>query len=168
LPETSHCRHLSFVTEESKARFLYLGTYGRSVYRVLLNATEQQNRNVTIDGGMDIVDRQAFGHDIWSHPGFSNMVTLGPYHPVEDLTYVEDDGDEVRVELKIHLQWFLDDSVRADYAAKLISKDEDDAVQDQNSGTFHLAKGSSHKFIVDLASDEFWPDRAHIEFTVTD
>jgi len=22
--------------------------------------------------------------------------------------------------------------------------------------------------ILDLASDEFWPDRAHIEFTVTD
>jgi len=167
LPVMPHCRDLRFVAEISNLHFLYLGTYGRSVFRLLLNASETQERTIKIDGKMDLVDRVAVGHDIWSHPTFSNTVVLGPYHPVEDITIVEDDGDEVRVELKLHLQWFLDLGIQVDHTAKLIAKDEDNAVVDQNSGSVHLNKSDSNTTVIDLESHEAWPDRAHIEFTIT-
>lgn len=167
LPETPHCRDLRFVTETSGAHFLYLATYGRSVFRFLLNGTERQIRRVTITGKMDMVDRQAFGHDIWAHPHFSNGVVLGPEHPIDEVMIAEEDGDEIRVELGLHLQWFMDGSIEVQYTVKLIAKDEDNAIDDQKSGSFKLASGDHRDTVEDLVSDEFWPDRAHIEFTTT-
>ncbi len=167
LPKTPHCRDLRFVTEESGTHFLYLATYGRSIYRLLLNASEERIVRVTINGRMDMVDRVAFGHDIWAHPNFANTVTLGPLHPIEDISIEEDDGDEIQVKLELHLQWFTDPSVRIDYKATLISKDEDNAVADQHTGSFKLPMGGTHNVVEDLKSDEYWPDRAHIEFTAT-
>lgn len=54
------------------------------------------------------------------------------------------------------------------YEAKLIAKDEDDFVDDSQSGDIKkLPRGNSDIKSMDLASDEWWPDRAHIEFKVT-
>ena len=54
------------------------------------------------------------------------------------------------------------------YEATLISKDEDedDNPQDSSSGTFTVTFGTTNTQIIDLVSDELWPDRGHIEFTV--
>lgn len=168
LPETPHCSDLRFVAERSDVHFLYLATYGRSVFRLRLNAAEVPDRLVTVVGRMDMVDRTAFGHDIWAHPHFSNTARLGPEHPVEEISIVEDDGDELRVELNLHLQWFLDGSVDVSHQARLISKDEDNRVEETKQGSFKLHPGATQDVVEDLASDEPWPDRAHIEFTVSD
>ena len=79
---------------------------------------------------------------------------------------VEDDGDEVQVVLDLDFQWFLNGTVEIVHHTKLISKDEDNDIEDTHTGTVTLAPGASQTIIFDLASDELWPDRAHIEFTL--
>lgn len=166
LPETPHCRDLQFVTERSGLHQLYLATYGRSVFRRILNADHAEPREVILDGHMDLVDRVAIGHDQWAHPHFHNIVPLGPDHPAEHIEIVEDDGDEVQVVLDLDFQWFLNGTVEIVHHTKLISKDEDNDIEDTHTGTVTLAPGASQTIIFDLASDELWPDRAHIEFTL--
>ena len=67
LPKQPQITDLRFVTEFSGASFLYLSTWGWSVFRTLLNFDEVL-KTVTVSGHMDIVDRVAIGHDIWAHP----------------------------------------------------------------------------------------------------
>ncbi len=164
LPETPHCRDMQFVAERSGLHLLYLGTYGRSAFRRLLNAEHAEPREVVVTGHMDLVDRVAIGHDQWAHPGFHNVVSLGPDHPVEHVVIVEDDGDEVQVVLDLAFQWFLDGRVEIVHVAKLISKDEDNDVEDTHSASTMLTPGTNKTITFDLVSDEFWPDRAHVEF----
>jgi hypothetical protein len=165
LPQIPQITDLRFVTESSGAAFLYLSTFGWSAFRNLLNFDEVL-KTVTVTGHMDIVDRVAFGHDIWAHPAIANTLQLGPLHPFEEAEYFEDDGDEVRVELKLKFEWHIDFSVVVKFDATLIAKDEDNAVDDHQSGTFTVPFSSTVQQIIDLASDELWPDRAHIEINV--
>lgn len=166
LPETPHCSDLQFVTERSGLHQLYLGTFGRSVFRRILNADNAERREVIVDGHMDLVDRVAIGHDQWAHPHFHNVVPLGPDHPVEHIVITEDDGDEVRVVLDLTFQWFLDGTVEIVHHTQLISKDEDNDIEDAHAGTVSLAPGANQTTLFDLASDELWPDRAHVEFSL--
>jgi hypothetical protein len=166
LPSAVRCQDLRIVTERSGARFLYLSTFGWSVFRKLLNM-DPVEKTIAIDGHMDLVDRVVTGHDIWAHPVFSNIFKLGPLHPIEGTTIVEDDGDEIRVVLKVGLEWFNDFSVDVTYDVTLLAKDEDNAVDDHSSGKFKVPLGDTKIQVVDLASDEWWPDRAHVEIKVT-
>lgn len=165
LPRATQITDLRFVMESSGAGFLYLSTFGWSAFRRLLNFDEIL-KPVTVTGHMDIVDRVAIGHDIWSHPSIANTLNLGPLHPFEEADYTEDDGDEVRVTLKLHFEWHIDFSVIVKYDAALIAMDEDNAVDDHQSGSFTVTFGTTKQQIIDLASDELWPDRAHIEINV--
>ena len=54
-----------------------------------------------------------------------------------------------------------------DYNAKLISKDEDNDVSDHAEGQQTVAFGATDHVVIDMASDEFWPDRAHVEFAIS-
>jgi hypothetical protein len=78
----------------------------------------------------------------------------------------EDDGDEIRVVLKISIAWHIDFSLDVTYDATLFAKDEDNAIDDHTSGSLHVPFGQTPTQVIDLASDEWWPDRAHIEFKV--
>jgi hypothetical protein len=44
---------------------------------------------------------------------------------------------------------------------------EDDEVTDHESGTRIVQFGQFETEIVDMESDESWPDRAHVEITLT-
>lgn len=165
LPHVAQIRDMRFVTESSGASFLYLATYGWSAFRRLLNFNEVV-KTITVDGHMDIVDRVAFGHDLWAHPGIFNILQLGPLHPIEEADYNVTDGDEIRVTLKLRFEWHTDFSVVVRYDAELIAMDEDDYVDDSASGNFTVPFGTKKQWIIDLASDELWPDRAHIEINV--
>lgn len=112
------------------------------------------------------MDRVAFGHDLRAHPGIFNILQLGPLHPIEEANYNVTDGDEVRVTLKLRFEWHTDFSVVVKYDAKLIAMDEDDYVDDSSNGNFTVPCGTKQQWIIDLASDELWPDRAHIEINV--
>jgi hypothetical protein len=165
LPRAPQIQDLRFVTESSGASFLYVSTFGWSAFRRLLNFDEVL-KTVTVSGHMDIVDRVAVGHDIWAHPNIFNVLQLGPLHPLELAEYTEDDGDEVRVVLKLRFEWHIDFSVVVNYDAMLIAMDEDNFVDDHQSGSFKVPFSTTEQQIVDLASDELWPDRAHIEINV--
>jgi hypothetical protein len=165
LPTSPNCRDLRVVTESSGVTFLYLSTYGWSVFRKVLNM-DIVSRAITIEGHMDMVDRQVIDPDIWAHPKFSNILKVGTLHPFEEMTVTEDDGDEIRVSLKISLAWHMDFSVDVTFDATLFAKDEDNAIDDHTSGSLHVPFGQSPTQVIDLASDEWWPDRAHIEFKV--
>lgn len=156
---------LRFVIESSGAEFLYLSTFGWSAFRRLLNFDEVL-KPVTVTGHMDIVDRVAIGHDIWSHPPIANTLHFGPLHPFEEAAYTVDDGDEIRVLLKLRFEWHIDFSIVVKYDATLIAMDEDNYVDDLLSGSFLVPFGTTKQQIIDLASDELWPDRAHIEINV--
>ena len=146
---------------------MYLSTWGWSVFRTLLNFDEVL-KTVTVSGHMDIVDRVAIGHDIWAHPSIFNVLQLSPLHPLEVVEYIEDDGDEIQVVLKLRFEWHTDFSVIVEYDATLLAKDEDEDENpnDHQSGSFTVPFSSTVQKVVDLASDEFWPDRAHIEINV--
>lgn len=165
LPHRTQITDLRFVIESSGAEFLYLSTFGWSAFRRLLNFDEVL-KPITVTGHMDIVDRVAVGHDIWSHPSIANALNLGPLHPFEEAEYTEDDGDEVRVVLKLRFEWHIDFSVVVKYDATLIAMDEDNYVDDHQAGSFTVTFGTNKQQIIDLASDELWPDRAHIEINV--
>ena len=145
---------------------MYLSTYGWSVFRRLTNFPEFI-QTLTISGHMDIVDRVAFGKDLWAHPTITRIATLGPLHPKADWTITEDDGDEVRVVLSLRCAWKGDRSIRVDYHAELINKDDDDEVTDHEDGTRIVTFGATGTVVIDMDSDEWWPDRAHIEPAVT-
>jgi hypothetical protein len=70
------------------------------------------------------------------------------------------------VSLKLRFEWHTDFSIVVKYEAQLIAKDEDNFVDDQQTGSFTVPFSTTKKQVIDLASDEFWPDRAHIEFDV--
>jgi hypothetical protein len=124
-----------------------------------------------VSGHMDIVDRTVAGsvggQDIWAHPAITRIAQLGPLQPLAKWTITEDDGDEVRVVLKLRADWKTDDSIHLTYHAELISKDEDNAVSDHTDGTRIINFGGTETVVIDLVSDELWPDRAHIEFGIT-
>jgi hypothetical protein len=166
LPRAAQIRDMRFNTESSGVSFLYAATFGWGTFRNLLDFDEVL-KPATVDGHMDIVDRVAIGHDDWAHPVFSNTVSLGPLHPFETMLFPADDGDEIHVDLKLHLAWHSDFSVVVDFDATLFAKDEDNAIDDHQAGSFTVAWGTSQTTVVDLASDELWPDRAHIEFKVS-
>lgn len=165
LPRAAQIQDLRYVTETSGASFLYLSTFGWSAFRRLLNFDEVL-KTVTVSGHMDIVDRVAFGHDDWAHPAIFNILQLGPLHPFEEADYTETDGDEVKVELNLRFEWHTDFSVVVKYDASLIAMDEDNYVDDHQAGSLTVPFGTTGHQIIDLASDEYWPDRAHIEVNI--
>ena len=165
LPRNAQVTDLRFVTEASGAAFLNLSTYGWSAFRRLLNFDDVL-KTVTVTGHMDIVDRVAVGSDDWAHPAIANTLHLGPFHPYEEIEYTEDDGDEVQVVLKLKFQWHIDFSIVVDYDATLRSKDDDDE-SDHQAGQITVPFSVPQTLVIDLATDELWPDRAHIELTVS-
>ncbi|WP_369395572.1 hypothetical protein AB5J72_51510 (plasmid) [Streptomyces sp. CG1] len=54
-----------------------------------------------------------------------------------------------------------DKSITIDYHAKLISKDEDNEVNDQTDGSRTIVSGAAETITFDMASDEFAGPRAH-------
>jgi len=166
LPEAPHCTDLRFVAEASGINYLYAATHGWSMYRLVLNVSDQFRQEVRVTGRMDLVDRVALGHDQWAHPQFSNLAVLSAAQPVADFTIPQDDGSEIHVDLEVHLQWHIDQSVDVSYTVSLLAKDENDKLEDKHTGSFNLPLGASRQVIEDLTSNEFWPDRAHIVFTV--
>ena len=72
----------------------------------------------------------------------------------------------MRVVLKLKFEWHIDFSVKVDFDATLVAMDEDNAVDDHQSGTFTVPFSTTKQQVIDLASDELWPDRAHIEINV--
>ena len=166
LPTMPHGWDLRTVTESSGAEFVYLSTFGWSVFRRLVNFDEF-TQTFAVVGHMDLVDRVAFGNDIWAHPNFTLIANVGPLQPIEQWTVAEDDGDEIRVLLKVKGSWKADQSIRVDYSSQLISKDEDNDISDHAEGQLSVAFGATEHIIIDMASDEWWPDRAHIEFAIS-
>jgi len=166
LPRAPQIRDLRFVKESSGAEFLYLSTYGWSAFRSLLNADEFLN-TMTVSGHMDIVDRVLVGNDVWAHPTISNVLQLGPLHPLEVVEYTEDCGEDVRVVLKLSFAWRMASlTVNIDYEATLIAKDEDNFVDDYETGSFTVSWGETKQQIIDLDSEELVPNEAHIEVNV--
>jgi hypothetical protein len=167
LPTNPNCQDLRFVQEPSGVTFIYLATFGWSVFRRMLNF-EEVLKPVTVVGQMKLIDRVLIGTDDIKDFTLNNMRQLGPLHPVEQLPYVADDsGGEVRVALTLDFAWKIDFSVTLSVSADLISRDEDNAVSDHQAGSVVIPFGQTEHVVIDLVSDEIEPDRAHIELDVT-
>jgi hypothetical protein len=153
------------VQETSGVTFLYLATFGWSVFRRPLNF-EEVLKPMRVDGHMDLTDRALIGSDDIVHPTFSDSRMLGPLHPFEQMGFVEDDtGGEVRAALKLNFAWKTDFSIVLTVSAQLVDL-EDDEVDAHADTTVTIPFGATESVVVDLKSGEFEPDRAHIEFTV--
>jgi hypothetical protein len=162
LPRAPHCKEIRVVKDVSGVRFLYLATFGWSIFRTPLN-TDVVERTVLVQGKMDIVDRVAFGHDEWAHPTFFNILHMGTLHPLEEIKLKETDGSEITVDLKLNLTWKTDFSVTCGANSNLDGGDESDS----SNGSVVTALGQSQTLVLDLATDELWPDRAHIEVKIS-
>lgn len=166
LPKAAGCNDLRWVQETSGVTFLYLATFGWSVFRRPLNF-EAVLEPVTVDGHMDLIDRVLIGTDDIVHPTFADSRMLGPLHPFEQMGFIEDDtGGEVRAVLKLDFAWKTDGSVVMTVSADLIDL-EDDEVDAHADTTVTIPFGAAESVVIDLKSGEIEPDRAHIEFTVT-
>jgi len=108
----------------------------------------------------------AVGDDVWTHPPIGGARMMGPLHPIEEMSFSEDNGDEFRAELKLRFEWKTDSSIVLKVDAQLIDK-SDDEVDASAGGTYTIPFGTTESVVVDLDSGEVWPDRAHMEFDVT-
>jgi hypothetical protein len=152
------------VTEPSGVPFLYVATNGWSVLQMPLGWDEFV-KPIKVDGHMDLLDRVLVGKDVWARPTFSQFRMPGPLHPVKEILLTGDDG-EFRAEVKMHFEWKSDFSVVLIVDAKLIDN-SDDSVDNEASGTHIVALGDSENVVIDLSGGELLPDRAYMEFVVT-
>lgn len=176
LPKAPSCDDIRWVQESSGVTFLYLATFGWSVFRCPLNF-EVVLKPVKVDGHMDLTDHfflEAFeGYDYTLVNLLDNRM-LGPLHPFEEMTFAGDEklGGEMHVDLKLSFAWKIDFSVVLTVSADLkdLVDNETDAHWD---GTATIPFGAVKTVMFDLASSEEGilgdsePDQAHIEFTVT-
>jgi hypothetical protein len=158
------------VQESSGATFLYAATFGWSVFRRLLNMDEVL-KPLVVDGHMDLTDRLFVGPvsgDDYTLVTFADSRMLGPLHPLEAMTFAGDEtmGNELHVDLTLDFAWKTDFSVVMTVSAALIDRD-DNEVDAQVASTVTIAFATVETVTIDLGSDELYPDRAHIEFTVT-
>jgi hypothetical protein len=134
------------------------------------------DREVVITGHMDIVSRVAFGHDWWGHPNFHMAhVRIGPYgkpgSPDADMGKSGHTGtsqalsDYGSVRIGVDVVWQSDFSVNVSWEAAI--HDGDDKEVSASKTSFNIAAETPHGWIVDLGTGGAWPDRAHIEFTVS-
>ena len=163
LPNSPQCTDLRIVREASGVTFLYVATFGWSTLRLPLG-WDVVLKPVSVTGHMDLTDRVAIGKDVIAHPTFADTRMLGPLHPIDEMIFVEDDG-EFRVRLTLHLQWSTDFSVTLNYVAQLIDN-SDNSVQISHSGGHTIVLGSSDKVTIHLKTGDLFPDRAYIECIV--
>ena len=156
---------LRTVTESSGAAFVYLATYGWSVFRRLTNA-ENVQQHLTIVGKMDIISRTVTGHDITGHPTFNWTATLGPLDPKVEWTITGDAGNAVRVLFNLRCAWRLDQSIHVTYHAELIDLDNNNEVTDHEDGFVDVPFGATVPLAFSMDSDELWPNRGYVECTL--
>lgn len=80
--------------------------------------------------------------------------------------YIEDDDDEVRVVLKLRLEWKIDRFVVVTHDATLIDRENDDETDDHDNSSLTVGLGTTGTKVIHMKSDEWWPDRAQIEYIV--
>lgn len=174
LPTAPNCVDLRFARESSGATFMYLGTYGWSTFRKLL-IHQDVPQQVKITGYMDVVDRVLVGKDTWSHPKFGavgggDTFMLGPFHPVEEVEYPakaeQEVGDEIRIVLKLRLEWKINRSVVVKYDATMYDRTEDEQIDNHTDGSFTVPVGTAETYTINMKAGKVPPNRAYIEFTV--
>ena len=88
---------------------------------------------------------------------------MGTLHPLEEIKLKETDGSEITVDLKLNLTWKTDFSVTCSANGNLDGGDESDS----SNGSVVTPLGQSQTLVLDLATDELWPDRAHIAVKIS-
>ena len=125
---------------------------------------------------MDIVSRVAFGHDWWGHPDFEMPhVHVGAYgrpgtpdadmghHGHTSTSQGLSDYGSVRVEVDVDLA--NAGAITVTWTAAIYDGDDKKVSTDPQVATIDADASSSWK--IDLATGGPWPDRAHIEFTIS-
>ncbi len=113
------------------------------VHDVLLGGPPEQFRRVAVTGSMHIVDFEDFASDEVVDRPFGRDFLVGPFHTHEDFTFVERMGGEVRVELRVIMDWRLDNGVDIRWEHRFFegaSEDTDD-LDGQADKNFTLAAG---------------------------
>lgn len=162
-----------YLSDEKEVSIPFLGNE-QVVFE--LKPPPASDREIVITGHMDIVSRVAVGHDWWNHPEFHMPhVRLGPYgkpnSPDENMGKsaptgtTQDLSDYGSVRVGVTLDWQPDFSVNVTWEAGIY--DGDDKEVSASITNFNIAADASHGWIVDLNTGGAWPDRAHIEFTVS-
>lgn len=101
LPVWAGCTDLSVDIEEAGAAYLYLATYGHSMYRRLLNNPDPQTLVVQISGEMGFLVRHTFGDDPpFQPPIFPKTFSLNALDPYQEFETTESFQD-LSVKLRI-------------------------------------------------------------------
>lgn len=96
---------------------------------VSLGGPPQQFRRVVVTGSAHIVDFEDFGSDEIQDWPFGRDFHVGPFHTHEDFTFVHGMGGEVRVEIRVVVDWRLDNGVNIHWEHRFFegtSEDTDD------------------------------------------
>jgi len=142
LPVTPVCRDIRFVLDKSGARFLYLATYGRSVWQLLLDGQPGIRDRVYIEylkidflGPIENRTREVVHEYIYS-------IDLSAERPREDIVISESVEEGRQIDLSLSFQWLVDRSIEVRYFAHLTPGKEDPAKHMVKiaPGAFHLLK----------------------------
>jgi hypothetical protein len=171
LPNAPLCTDLRWVEESSGVTFLYLATQGWSAFRRPLNVQEGTFSTVVVDGQMELIDQVLFGNlvgDDTTFVWFNDSRVLGPFHPIDSLTFSgkEKLGGEIQAKITLNLAWKVDSSVVVTWNADMQGDDENDGAD----GKVTVATGTTQPVEAHLATDTSWweePDRVNISLTVT-
>jgi hypothetical protein len=134
------------------------------------------DREVIVKVHMDIVSRVAFGHDWWDHPDFElDHVRVGPYgkpnSPDADMGKSGHTGKSLQlsdygsVRINVDVEWQPDNSVNVCWETAIFNGD--DKKVSNSTTNFNIPADTFQSWIVDLSTGGAWPDRAHIEFCIS-
>jgi len=96
---------------------------------VSLAGPPAQFRRLVVTGTAHIVDFETFGHDEIQDWPFGRDFHVGPFHTHEDFTFVHGMGGEVRIEIRVVVDWRLDNGVTIHWEHRFFegtSEDTDD------------------------------------------
>ena len=124
LPRVPHSRDIRFVREPGGLEFLYVATYGWSVWRRQMNTPAQEDldkfRDVSLSGDIIGITIPHFrGDHKATSPIRPQTTRISMTHPIEEMVYRTPTYENVWVQLKIRWEYHNDGSVEAKYEAFL-------------------------------------------------
>jgi hypothetical protein len=148
---------------------------------IILQDPPEVNRNIVLDGWMDIYDYQVIGSDNWDHPHFHHELLIGPPPPSAQnqalgtsASYQYDSGDDVgltggetHVALQVTTTWLNDLSAVLRVQAMLFDGNDVDLQTNNFQQPWVVAKDHWATFTMNMDNGETASDGVNIHITIT-
>jgi hypothetical protein len=149
LPTMPHCRDLQYIREPSGNEFLYLATFGWSIWRLRLVSVPDTPRTVQLaSGNIGLLIRHTLGDDSTAQAITAQSAGLSASAPVAEMRVPRVSLGNVWVQLMV--RWDLAPGGAVDVLYEADLNNTFSGFQVRNKGTFHLGPGEVKRMNVNL------------------